>query len=268
MSFGGGSSTQNVSLLTRDQKKNLKALNSYLQTQIGSSGPVFDGQRVAETSPLQQQAFDAFGQLGGQLNNLLPQALQGFTAANQSLQQQLQPFDPTNTTNFFNTSIKDPSVRAFQQDIVPGISERFAGKNALRSGAFGRTLARAGSDLSSNLGAQLGNLLFQGEQAHLNRQNQAAGQLASQSLLPAQLANPLMQLGGLQRGITQQGLSANQSRFLEGLPSNNPALALLGPALNTQAFQPVVTQQSDPFGSAMGALGTAGGAFLGTEAGA
>jgi len=261
MSLGGSSSTDNVSLLTRQQKKLLKQLTGWVGGEIGKGGPVYEGQRQADISPLQQQAISAYGGQGG----LFEQGLGNINQANDFYSQQLNAqYDPQQVTNEFNVDTMAPAVRNFQQNIVPGISERFAGSNALKSGAFGRNLAEAGGNLSANLAAQLGRRQSRERAGFRDRRSAGAMGLSRGALLPQQLLNPLMGLGGLQQSQQQGQLNAAQSRFNEGLATSNPILGLLGPALNTQAFQPVVTQQQG-----MGSmLGQAGGAFLGTEVGA
>lgn len=67
-----------------------------------------------------------------------------------------------------------PSMRQFQEEIIPSLTERFAGLGAGSSSGFQQTLARAGERLSENLAAQRAGL-----------QSQALGQL--QNLLGAGL---------------------------------------------------------------------------------
>lgn len=56
-----------------------------------------------------------------------------------------------------------PLMRQFNEQIVPGIAERFsgAGAGAQSSGAFGQQLGAAGAGLSENLGALRGGLQMQ-----------------------------------------------------------------------------------------------------------
>jgi len=50
-----------------------------------------------------------------------------------------------------------PAMRQFNEEIIPGIAERFSGMDAQRSNAFGQSLGKAGASLSENLAAQRGN---------------------------------------------------------------------------------------------------------------
>lgn len=53
-----------------------------------------------------------------------------------------------------------PAMRQFQQEIIPGIAERFSrfGQGSQQSSAFGQQMGQAGSMLSENLAAQRGGL--------------------------------------------------------------------------------------------------------------
>ena len=62
------------------------------------------------------------------------------------------------------SQFKAPLMRQFNEEIVPGLSERFTGmgEGAQRSGAFAQSLGKAGAGLSENLGAMRGQLQMQG----------------------------------------------------------------------------------------------------------
>lgn len=47
-----------------------------------------------------------------------------------------------------------PLLRQFQEQIIPGIAERFAGADALESSGFRQALGQAGAGLTETLGAQ------------------------------------------------------------------------------------------------------------------
>ncbi len=52
-----------------------------------------------------------------------------------------------------------PLMRQFNREVVPGIAGRFAGGHSMRGSAFQNSLARAGTDLQTNIGQIQGNLL-------------------------------------------------------------------------------------------------------------
>lgn len=51
-----------------------------------------------------------------------------------------------------------PAIRQFQEQIIPGIAEQFAGADALDSSGFRQSLSQAGAGLAENLAAQRGGL--------------------------------------------------------------------------------------------------------------
>ncbi len=262
--MGDSSSTDRVSLLTRPQKGLLKGLSSQVAGEIGQGAEIFGGQTVAGTPTSLQTGFDQIAGFGEPAGAFGQTSLKTLNQGSNTLQDLMKSFDPQATTNFFNQSVAAPAIRNFQRNIVPGISERFAGKNALKSGAFGQSLATAGADLTSDLSAQLGALLFNTENATNDRRLSATQTAGHQALLPQQILSALFGSGGVERGIEQEGLTDDQRRFDQTQPFANPALQFLGTILGTQAFQPVVTQTE----GAGSVIGPAAGAFLGSEAGA
>lgn len=54
-----------------------------------------------------------------------------------------------------------PLMRQFEREVVPGIAGRFAAGNSMRGSSFQNALARAGTDLETNIGALQANLLSQ-----------------------------------------------------------------------------------------------------------
>lgn len=60
-----------------------------------------------------------------------------------------------------------PLMRQFQEQIIPGIAEQFAGLGGLSSSAFGQQLGSAAAGLTENLGALRGQLGLQAAQQAL-----------------------------------------------------------------------------------------------------
>lgn len=117
-----------------------------------------------------------------------------------------------------------PEQRRFNEEIIPGISEQFAGMGAggLSSSGFRNAAVNAGTDLSERLGAIRAQLKSQG----------AAGL----------------------SGIGQLGLG-NFSQDVMTEPGTQGALAMLAPAIGTAAGYAIG-------GPAGGAIGNAGGQWL------
>ncbi len=277
--FGGGGGDPDItqaSLLTGGQRSLLDLLTDLLQGEVGQGVTPFQGQRVAGISPLQQQGFglagglapgigaglDLFGQSISQFDPAQGQGILG--GALSSLQGATQQFDPQSILGALEPG-RQLALNTFSQDIIPQLSEKF-GATSGASGAFNKALSEAGANLSLGVSAQALPFLFQGQQSQLDRQLQGAGLQGSFAQLPGILAgqgtalgaqstdllSQLINIGGVQRGIEQQELTAEQQQFLEGEAFNNPFLRnFLGTALGTPAFENIVQPQGQGLGSAL-----------------
>ena len=101
-------------------------------------------------SPEQKQFFQQLLQMlspEGQLGGAYQQSLGGLTDL----------LDPSSEAY---DKLADPYMRQFEQETIPGIGEKFAGKGALSSSGFGQSLSAAGGNLQSNL-ASMKTLMMQ-----------------------------------------------------------------------------------------------------------
>ncbi len=97
-------------------------------------------------------------------------------------------------------------MNQFNQQIIPGIQEQFAGAGGLRSSGFDRQLAGALTNLGTNLGALGEENAFQNSQLNQNRLGQISNYLSGQQ-----------QLGLQGQQLAQQGNIANREHQLRGL---------------------------------------------------
>lgn len=286
--FGGGGDDggiQQADTLTEEQKTLLNQILGGLGPLTGQALTPVGPQQFAPISPLQQQAFSGFGALGelGQqglgiaqqgLGGFDPSISQGFLGqAGGALQRGLQPVDTQAISDAFAPS-RRLATQAFERDIVPNLLERF-GATSGGSGALQEQLARAGGDLALGLSAQQAPFVGQAALQAPGIQQAGAGLAGNLAQLPGQLASQsigiggagsdllgqLLNVGGLQRGIAQEPLSAQFAA------AQQPA-QLLGQfaplGLGTQAFTNFQQQQSPGlFQSLLPALGS----FAGSEAG-
>ena len=81
-----------------------------------------------------------------------------------------------------------PELRRFQEQIVPGLAEQFAGmgSGALSSSGFRNAATRAGTDLSERLAQIRANLRQQGAQGLSGIGQQGLGRFAENVIRPAQ----------------------------------------------------------------------------------
>lgn len=144
-------------------------------------------------STLNPQQNQGFNQLIQMLRGQLGQS-QGLFSQGSNYLQNLLSGSPESTQAF-----EAPAMRQFNQQIIPGIAERFAGQGGLSSSGFQNALGSAGADLSERLAALRGGL-----------QNQAAGQALGYAQQPQSNLQNLL-------GMNTQGIAPEQMSFLQQL---------------------------------------------------
>jgi len=123
-------------------------------------------------------------------SNFINQNLQNANQSSQNAYNQfLQPYDSKQFQDLFQKSFVDPAMRVYDQQVVPGIQERFGNANAGSSSALNQALASSASDLSTALGSQMGNFYQQQQQNQLTALGQLGG-MSGQKIL-----DPIIQQG-------------------------------------------------------------------------
>lgn len=199
---------------TEGQKTGLqKALDLFLP-ELDKGPDIFGGKRVAPFSALQEGAIGgaqnfmptfstpqtAGMPLFGETQTALKGALEGTTGAT--------PFTSADTESFFNRAVRDPTLKGFRENVIPGIEESFSGPGFFGA-ARSQELSKANKDVNQQLGASRAALEFdvlgrnqQLEEARAGRSLTAIPQAQQFSRLPAQniqdnLNIAAQQLGGL-----------------------------------------------------------------------
>lgn len=90
-------------------------------------------------------------------------------------------FDPEQIRKLYTQQYAQPAYQQFNQEVVPGITGQFRGGNLQNSSYLGGALAKAGSDVQNNLNGNLGQMLYQAQQAQINRRQQGIGSMLGQS---------------------------------------------------------------------------------------
>jgi hypothetical protein len=129
----------------------------------------------------------------------LSDALGGTGTVGEAFGQFLQP---QNYEQMFQESIVEPTTRAYEQRVVPGIQQRFVDANAASSSALNQALSQGASDLSSQLGGQYMNFLQGQQQNTLGALGQLGGLAGRQTFQPYQQGGLL---GSLLGGLGQLG---------------------------------------------------------------
>lgn len=177
--------------------------------------------------------------LGKYERYIKPEKFRAPSAFNQAmdvLRQGIQPMQPNQTEQLgqnFLQRIMNPSpeatqefeapyMRQFNEQIVPGLAERFTSLGAQDSSAFRQALGAAGADLMERLAALRGNLGLQGSSIGLGysqlpmtrqgQQQQYAQNLLGSSLVPQQMQTDYDRYAQ-QRQLAQRGQVLGTSAF-------------------------------------------------------
>ena len=108
----------------------------------------------------------------------------------QSMGSFMQPMDEQQMQDTFQQSYIDPAMKTFNQQVVPGIQERFVGGNAGSSSALNQALASSASDMTTNLGAQYGQFQQQQKANQMGALQQFMPMLGQQTYQPYMQQSP------------------------------------------------------------------------------
>jgi len=197
---------------------------------MGLLGGIFKGKsnsirNIPLLSPEQQEGLNnLFGAINPQIGDVFGNIQQDMTQGQPyqqgmgALSSLLQDFDPTATREAFQTGVADPARKAFQEQTIPGIAERFAGAGAVSSSGLGRQLTSAATDLEGSLAGILSQNLLQGEQGHRALQSQGVGQALQFAMAPGQ-----EQAQQQQSLLSALGLGLGTQQFQPGLQPGRPS---------------------------------------------
>jgi hypothetical protein len=163
---------------------------------------------ISTLDPNQQGLYN---QYAGSFSGITPQIAEYL--------QQLLSGSPEATKAF-----SDPYMRQFNEEIVPGIAERFAGSGALSSSGFQNSLGQAGAGLAERLASLRENLRMGAANTGLGGVQNLLG-MNTQALVPKQQSGWQSFLGGL-----APGLGSALGAGIGGLATGGigPLMSLLG----------------------------------------
>lgn len=147
-------------------------------------GDTFYGSDARQTGSVdlmtpQQQSF-----LNSILGTTQPQT-------GQALQSLLGEFDPNQLNDFYQKGLVNPTIRTYNEQVLPAIQQRFGDLNAGSSSALNQALAQSATNISQGLSGQLSGLLYQGQQQGNANQLSALSQILS--LLGQRNFSPIIQ---------------------------------------------------------------------------
>jgi len=310
---GGGGSDPSVQTgqqptMTPQQRRLLDLLSKQAATGIEEGVDPYPGTRTPEASPLQEQLFGrledrqlsvmdqlddwATGMMDydpGAAEGLLGRGMQGDVAqglmerGQQMLQQSPQTMTPDEAREYWQQSFVEPARQQFHEETLPSLDERYAGMGAMSGSGFEKAIADAAGRMDTQLGSQLGQIMYGQREQEMGRQlqrdlqeQQMGGQLLGMGLDTGtslgqmllqdrsrhdqlglqqqqlglggmdrafQQFAPLMQAGQMQRGIEQQQLEEDYQDWQTTQGWGNPWLQVAQVPLQGQAFQNYATAQ-------------------------
>jgi hypothetical protein len=288
---GQGSRSRAKSKTTSTNKADIQkdsldsALELYIQ-QLGQNQNVFQGDRVAGLTGLQETGIGAAGGVGEAFTT--PVSSPGFaggplagetTTATSDLLTGAAGATPISSEQFgesFSRSISDPARKTFREETSPAISEAFAGPGFFSS-ARSKAQVKGKTDLEDSLQSSLAAGQFanvtrnqQLEEAKADRSQRAipqaiqVGQAEAQtlrdniSLAASQVEGlkELMNIGGVEQSQEQKEIFASMEKFAQDNQITDPEnLAIIMALLNMNFSDSVAKSRSrtDSGGGGVGA---------------
>lgn len=287
MGGGGGTQKSTSTSYTPEQSQWLAKALSVYGPQLGQNNKVYQGDRVADFTGLQDKSLGEASKLlplfsGNQsvdtplfkeTGNSIAGLLSGETGASKITQ--------NDADKFFKGNIYDPTMRTLKQDLLPTVDEGYAGGNFFGS-AKGKARDKVSTDVASTLISQKADLdwnVLQNNQAideaKANRTLSAIPQAMNYGQMPAQETmnnlkiaagqvagfGTLFGFGEAEQTQEQMELQASMGKFFEQNEITSPQdMAVIMQLLS--ANYSTTTQTSQP-GGKMGTVGALGGAALG-----
>lgn len=124
--------------------------------------------------------------------------------AGQAYSQFLQPPGSEQYEDVFNKSVMDPTMKQFNEQVLPSIQQRFVDSNAGSSSALNQALARSAEGLGSGLGQEYGRF-FQNQQDNQFKALSGLGGLATQQQFQPMVGQSQGLLGSLLSAMGQVG---------------------------------------------------------------
>ena len=182
-------------LMTPQQQKYFTQALDLYGGQLGKNN-VYQGQRIADFSPLQNKIFD-FANQGGFVTS------------------------PEQTKEYFDTTIKNPAIKTYQDITAPAIKEAYSGPGYWGSARAGAEVQGA-QDLRNQLNTDWGNLNWNVQQANKAGALQQFG------------------LGQVQQAKEQAEINAEMQKFFEENQITDPTsmeilMRLLGMGVTKEA---------------------------------
>ena len=266
--FGSDPETTIVpqSRLSGEQKQILrKQLLPYF-TQEGPlsefEGAPFPGEFTAPLSGLEQLSLEGLEERARGL--ISGETTTPTQAASTALTDILQGGGGRDFEEFFRETIREPALEQFEEDIIPGISRRFA--QDFFGGERIQAEESAREDLIDALTRARAGLAFEERGSSLDRMLQAAGLAPGITSAETGELTTLLGAGGVPRAVEQAELGAEYQDFLRRREEQSRRVNQMLSSLGIPMQENIVLQSGGSEGL-LSAFAPAVGSFLGSPAG-
>ncbi len=175
-----------------------------------------------------------------------------------SLLQYTDTFDPTNANANFDASIYDPAVQSFNENVVTGINQNFAGSNFFGSGRE-KAIQSSRDKMEDSLTATRGTYMQQAEEAHKARGLAASNAMQNLYKLPEQTLTAQANIEHIDALTNSVFHDMEWANALNGANLDNQSLTSL--ALLWQIFSPEQAMDQAELNAAMTNAFNADGGF-------
>ena len=244
--FGEGPSveTQTLPTLSPEQQNALNKLLGELSGGTGRGAPRrFGGDVNVDPSELSQLSLSGLEERAMALSD--PNRESEIFSQSSDTLMKLLDFEGQNAgvEDFFNTTIRDPSLKSFRETVLPQIGRDFGGANFFGSERQ-RADTEAREDLLTGLTRSRGDITFRADQANRDRAIQALGLAPGVDALGRADTDELLSLlqaGESQTGLAERNVQREFAQFLAEAGLDDTQIQQLLAGINTGALENVVT---------------------------
>jgi hypothetical protein len=202
----------------------MKDLLTRTQTQVNQGLPIYQGPRVAQFSPWQEQGMNTA--VTSLQNPAVRTAALGGLEANNALAsgQYMQNLDSVPGLQAMRDSIRNSVGGMLTEDFLPAIADNSIAGSGLGGSRQGVAQGIAGGKAADAIASGIGNIDFGAWQALLGQQNNAlnrVGSMIETQALPGQMVSAI---GAQRQAQDQANIEAGRQKFVE--QTNAPFLLL------------------------------------------
>lgn len=260
-----------ASNLTPEQAVLLKKMIAEIEPQIGKGVEPYPGTTVPSEEFMQDYYAGAEG-FGEQ-----PLYRKGGEAMEMGLSgKPVWDTDMDAAREYWKESFHDPAMTSFMKDVLPQLREDYAGTGAYDSGGRRRAETGAARRISTDLNAQLADIMWREQEAgRLAKERALERSLGTARQVPEYLGAPLAykrDVGGLRTGFEADRLTEGKEKWQTKQPYNSPYMDMGFKAIGQQAVEPYMYEPPEKWYGTLGRTmtnlsGQAAGAYLGKKFG-